>query len=110
MTQHLLLDDGHFDSLDAGTKGLTIRKGYRPEYQPGMLTFESTRGTKGCRTVEVYEVRFKTLGRLTAEEAERNGQPSLAAQYASLARFYPGLKMSDPITVLIHSSPVDESC
>jgi hypothetical protein len=98
--QVLLLADDLMPSLKSGEKVCTIRSGKREIIQ-GNLFFKATDSGEYVK-VYVTEVRHKTLGELTDEEAQMDGAADATEMAAALKRFYPDIDANSDITIVLY--------
>lgn len=103
--QSMALADDLFPSLEAGEKICTIRAGKR-DFENGPLTFYTSSRNGHQVTVNVTEVRHKTLGELTDAEAQMDGASTAQEMAQALKRFYPDINADSMITIVIYDPPV----
>lgn len=97
--QILLLADDLMPSLKSEKKICTIRAGKREIYS-GNLFFEAVDSGEVVK-VYVTEVRHKTLGNLTNEEAQMDGAETAEEMADALKRFYPDIDADSDITIVM---------
>ena len=98
--QRLLLAEDLMLSLKSGEKVCTIRSGMR-DITSGNLFFEAVDSGEVVK-VYVTEVRHKTLGELTNEEAQMDGAADATEMAAALKRFYPDIDTNSDITIVMY--------
>lgn len=86
------------DMIDDGVKTTTVRSGVR-NYEPG--TYDLYNPAKSVHGyVKIKGTSVIMFGQLTDEIAKTDGFSSVNELKNELLRFYPYLKLSDPVTVV----------
>ena len=105
MPQTLMLADDLMPAVRQGRKTCTVRTGHRPGV-PGPMGFRPTGGRETPVAVVVRAVRHTVPGDLTDADLRGEGlrgRADLPRFVADMRRFYPGVVLEIPVTVVAFS-------